>query len=551
MLAPVRVVLQARTTSSRLPAKSLLPVGGIPLAVLCAKRLARTGLQTVLATSDLPSDDALAESAARHGVVVFRGSHDDVLSRFIVCCADLPDEALIVRMTADNPVPDAAFVEGLVSLAATRATPYVGTRWPADGLPYGLSGEVLTLRALRETAARGPSQEEREHVIPGVLARAGESAHLPPAFFTKRDRSALRCTVDTLADYLAVERLFASVVDPVAAPWSTIVERMESGSTSRQEQVLRAPLARLTLGTAQFGMNYGSTNRTGRLSDEELSQVLETAFAAGVTRFDTARAYGDAEVRLGRHLAGIDPAGVHICTKISPLDAVGDHRAAIAAAVDASVFHSCHALRRSRLDVVMFHRSADMFRSDGSAIDQLERLAADGVVDRIGISVYDPDEAVRCLRDSRVTELQIPFNILDTRWLDESFQSALRARPDVRVHVRSVFLQGLLLNPASVWPAWFTKRTDMEQRIRRIAQEFDRRSVSDLCLSYVLSHDWVTSAIVGIDGVAHLRELLDASREPLMSADERAMIATTFAGLPERLLNPSKWNEHTPAAVGR
>src|SRR5579872_736077 len=137
MAGCVRIVLQARTSSSRLPAKSLLPVGGLPLAVLCARRLANTGREVILATSSDCSDDLLAAVAEEHGIKVFRGSLEDVLARFVACTADLADEDLIVRATADNALPDGVFVDQLIALFEAQPLPYLGTSSPADGLPYG------------------------------------------------------------------------------------------------------------------------------------------------------------------------------------------------------------------------------------------------------------------------------------------------------------------------------------------------------------------------------------------------------------------------------
>ena len=111
----IRVVLQARTTSSRLPAKVLLPLGGMPLAILCAKRLGSSGREVILATSNSASDDFLAATATQAGVRVLRGSLDDILDRFLYCTSDLKDDDLVVRATADNPFPDGNFIEQLIS----------------------------------------------------------------------------------------------------------------------------------------------------------------------------------------------------------------------------------------------------------------------------------------------------------------------------------------------------------------------------------------------------------------------------------------------------
>lgn len=87
-----RVVPQARANSTRLPGKVLLPVCGMPIVVLAAKRTARDGLEVVVATSDDLSNDALAATIARHGLTCLRGLLNDVPSRFVLMTADLDDD---------------------------------------------------------------------------------------------------------------------------------------------------------------------------------------------------------------------------------------------------------------------------------------------------------------------------------------------------------------------------------------------------------------------------------------------------------------------------
>ena len=121
-----RVVLQARTTSTRLPGKVLLPVCGLPLVVLAARLAARDGIETVVATSDDPSDDRLAEALSRHGIRHVRGPLDDVLGRFIAATAALDDGDVCVRLTSDNVFPDGDFVRRLIAAAEGNSHGYAG-----------------------------------------------------------------------------------------------------------------------------------------------------------------------------------------------------------------------------------------------------------------------------------------------------------------------------------------------------------------------------------------------------------------------------------------
>src|SRR5262245_54214594 len=111
MTSRLRIVLQARLESRRLPGKALLPLAKIPMFVLAARRAARNGMEVVVATSKDRFDDLIAHFCDLAGLSFFRGASDDVYSRFIGVTAELPDDAIVVRLTADNVFPDADLIE--------------------------------------------------------------------------------------------------------------------------------------------------------------------------------------------------------------------------------------------------------------------------------------------------------------------------------------------------------------------------------------------------------------------------------------------------------
>ncbi len=99
-------VLQARTNSSRLPGKSLLPLNGIPLAVLAARRAANKGCDIIVATSSAKSDDAFAALLKRNGLACYRGDLENVLERVVGALEPYEDDTLVFCLTADNMFPD-------------------------------------------------------------------------------------------------------------------------------------------------------------------------------------------------------------------------------------------------------------------------------------------------------------------------------------------------------------------------------------------------------------------------------------------------------------
>ena len=204
---------------------------------------------------------------------IYRGSLANVLERFLDCTADLGDEDVVVRATADNPVPDGEFVDRLIQAFDAADTRYLGCSSPADGLPFGLSAEVFTAGVLRQAAREKRDAYIDEHVTPHLIKMTGGSGIVPRGMFFDTDRSNLRVTIDTLEDYLVMTALFRRAGDAQRAPWRTLIglmaaPRSEHGSI--EQKVVRAQrYSCVTLGTAQLGMDYGITDTVGRPNDTE------------------------------------------------------------------------------------------------------------------------------------------------------------------------------------------------------------------------------------------------------------------------------------------
>jgi spore coat polysaccharide biosynthesis protein SpsF len=522
-------------------------MGGLPLAVLCAKRLQNTGHELVLATSSDATDDAMVRLAEQAGISVFRGDLDDVLRRFDRCAADLADGDVLIRATADNPLPDGGFVNLLIERFVREGAEYLGTGSPADGLPFGLSCEVFTVGALRAIARTASSLLDREHVTPSLRQRAGARGLIRRGQILEDDHSHLRCTVDTLGDYLDMERVFAACADPVRAPWRSFLGALPRGraETRGADAAAAGNFVRgaIMLGTAQLGMPYGIANQSGCPSDAEAGSILDLALESGIVQIDTARAYGLAESRIGSALSRCTDGEAFVVTKLAPLSGVAHDSPVqdIVHAVESSVFRSCHALRRRQLDVLMFHRSEDMHLRQGAAMDHVMALRKEGVVGAVGASVYSPEEAAQCLADPRLEHLQIPFNLLDRRWASDAFRDAVSRRPDIKVHARSVFLQGLLIRDATVWPKWVSSSKSLVERIGRLCVTLHRRNPIDLCMAYVRAFPWVTTLVLGVERAEQLKELLECARERPLSPNEIELVHAELNDVPQRLLNPAMW----------
>lgn len=221
----VVAVVQARSGSTRLPGKVLLPLAGRPALgwVVRAAQAAAGVDQVVVATSTASGDDAVAAMAAELGASVVRGSEQDVLSRFLLAHEATQADA-VVRLTADCPLLDPALISHVV--AAWRNDPtlgYVATILVRT-LPRGLDVELVSAEALR-VADEHATGHDRVHVTSWLYAEPGRCRSL--GLVVSPDAHDLRVTLDTPADAQLLAALVAELGDAPPA-WADLVALLRS-----------------------------------------------------------------------------------------------------------------------------------------------------------------------------------------------------------------------------------------------------------------------------------------------------------------------------------
>lgn len=204
----ILAILQARSTSARLPGKVLLPLAGAPMIVRQIERVARAARidRLVVATSDDPSDDGLAAVAGGAGALVHRGPLSDVLARFVGALAAHGPATHVVRLTGDCPLADPAVIDATIAKVVAEGADYGSNTPPRRTYPKGLDVECMTADALRAAAGRASSPEEREHVT-WALHRHPELYR--QAFLSQAaDEGEVRWTVDYPHDYAFVAAVY-------------------------------------------------------------------------------------------------------------------------------------------------------------------------------------------------------------------------------------------------------------------------------------------------------------------------------------------------------
>lgn len=534
------LVLQARVNSSRFPAKVLLPVAGMPLVVLAARRASNTGSKLIVATSKEESDDVLAKTLYDYGIECYRGDLLNPLERMVEAVRGYDDDTVFVRLTGDNVFPDGGLIDEVIKEFQEKNLDYLCCNGEPSGLPYGMSLEVTKVKHLRGANDSALDAYDREHVTPWIKRKFGLTYFDK---YTTFGKGHLRSTVDYFEDYLLISKLFSTVPDPVHVSGIALVEKLEKMDRRR---MVEKNVHDLVIGAAQLGMHYGIANRIGIPDEKERTALLKTAISNGVQYIDTARAYGQSEERIASSLGAAWLDRVTIMTKLSPFTSVPSRLLceSVQAYVEASVYESCLMLGKPSLDVLLLHRPEHLHACDGKLFGHLIELKKRGMIKSLGVSVQNPEELEFSMANEHVGFIQFPFNILDSRW-EEAIKAIVQEkhRRNLNIHVRSVFLQGLLL--CSEDALWQKANVENPVLIRRWLNDCCKRyecdDISELCIRYVRSQPWIDGIVIGMETIQQFEHNIKAFNKPLFSLSQIQAVEYSRPGVDNRVLNPAFW----------
>jgi spore coat polysaccharide biosynthesis protein SpsF len=467
-MSGLRVVLQARTSSTRLPAKALLPIAGMPSAILAARRAARDGLDLVFATSSDPTDDLLAALAANAGLKVFRGSKDDVLGRYVAAAEDMADEDVVLRITGDDPVPDADFLRGVAAARARLDLDMLFSISPLDGCPHGLAAQAFTAGALRRAAAAATAPFDREHAGPWLVRNCSSAAY---ADLAGLDAGHLRCTLDTIDDYFDLVRLFDGVADPIGAPWRDLIEKLRAQSpwSGMPFRYLRG----LPGGDAtaeRLGAVVPDADAFDGLDDDSAVATLRQAIRCGASHIAASPGHGARllGVALGQGWNGRANAILRLTT---PPAEIG--RGHLMDWADTAILGALRQLGLPHVHTLSFAPPAGA--RGVTLCDHLELRQAEGWFRHLGVTVDTPAAAKHWLKREIVTHVELDCG--PDNFAAPGLAAALDARPEAM----------MLARPVGAAPL-------------------------DALLRGALMQGWPQGAVIGIASAARLTELVDTAR---------------------------------------
>jgi aryl-alcohol dehydrogenase-like predicted oxidoreductase len=268
-------------------------------------------------------------------------------------------------------------------------------------------------------------------------------------------------------------------------------------------------------------LNGGET-----LSREEVARILDTAAGHGIDAIDTAIAYGQSESVIGETAQN----RFKIISKLPPIPSeVSKVSQWVRTQIDASLSR----LKCTSLDALLLHRSQDLTEAHGAELyAAISSLKVEKIIQRFGVSIYAPDELTGIIGTFDIDVVQAPLNVFDRRILGVIDQlTAL----NIEVHVRSVFLQGVLI----------AKPENRPQRFQPWSEHFARfdewvlstgLSAMACCLGFALQQTGVTNLVIGTTSPESLTEIMTSI--PNMKLEVPADLQSSS----EQLIDPRVWS---------
>jgi aryl-alcohol dehydrogenase-like predicted oxidoreductase len=290
-------------------------------------------------------------------------------------------------------------------------------------------------------------------------------------------------------------------------------------------------MSKIALGTVQFGIDYGINSKSGQVKVSEVVEILNYARNHNISLLDTALAYGSSEKVLG----DAKTQDFDIVTKTRHFDGVviGDKEAM---QIYRDLVESIALLKRQSIYGLLLHNANDLLKPGADKIIyQLHSLKDQGLVNKIGVSVYTPDQLQKITDRFDIDLVQLPFSIIDRRFVDCGLLAKMHDL-GIEVHARSVFLQGLMLMTRQNRP----KKFDSWKGLWGLWDEWltdNKLSALEATIRYAVSIPEISKVLVGVDSTDQLRDIVKSIDGNIPPIPKELYMHDAD------LLNPANWSK--------
>ena len=288
--------------------------------------------------------------------------------------------------------------------------------------------------------------------------------------------------------------------------------------------------SKLILGTVQFGLHYGINNTIGKLTEDQVFELLETAYELGIRTLDTAEAYGNAHSIISSFHKQ-SKKRFNIISKYSssnfdyPIDLVE------------RIQVHCSNFNVNYLEGYMFHSYNDFKININNDPNVLDNIKNSGLVKKIGVSAYSNDEIEDLLNFKNINLIQLPFNLFDNEYQRKEILEKAKKR-NIEIHTRSVFLQGLFFKDFNTLTNCLLPLKNNLSELSLILKN-NNISIESLALNYPLNKTYIDKVLIGVDSLEQLKNNIKATENDFDKSIYEKIDCIQIKNT--KLLNPSNW----------
>lgn len=249
---------------------------------------------------------------------------------------------------------------------------------------------------------------------------------------------------------------------------------------------------KIALGTVQFGMDYGISNKRGKIPRDEVFKILNMASESGIDTLDTAYLYGESETVIGDFIIKYKKQFKLVTKspdcKIEQIEDLFDI--------------SLKKLNMNMAYGYLIH-NFQHYKDNPKIWDILKKLKTENKIQKIGFSLYYPSELEHILKKKiDIDIIQVPYSIFDRRF--EPFFMELKSS-NLEIHVRSVFLQGLVFKNSEELDGHFSKIKEKISGLNLLSMKYNI-PIGALCLDFAILNNSVDKVVVGVDSIENFKE---------------------------------------------
>lgn len=298
-------------------------------------------------------------------------------------------------------------------------------------------------------------------------------------------------------------------------------------------------MAELCLGTVQFGMKYGINNTLGQPTEEDVFEILDAAIKNGIHVFDTARAYGTAEIVIGKYFENIKNIdSLKIISKLRP-NVIEVTERDVYCVLRKEFESTLKRLHIQHLDGYLLHTPQYIYNVE--ILKSLRRLKKEKLVDHIGVSIYDLKEGYAALETEEIDYIQLPYSILDQRGIQDGFINKAKEK-GVTVFTRSAFLQGLFIMEKKRIPEYLEHTVPYLDEFERLLDKYSVDRVSAL-IQFVKQEKDIDYLVFGVDTKEQLLQDIDKFHNQKVPEAFIKELKKTFVNIEKSIIFPSLWSD--------